>query len=105
MAFSRARWACVDHLHDVMGAEPRSIDGGYEYNGAYVADLYVAETGLPYEEWAQRPGWWVLDNTYAVSILPRDGYVERHREGYFSWLGMTTRHVMVLEREGEPAPI
>ena len=48
-------------------------------------------------------GWWIVDDAYAVSFLPRDGYSEIGREGYFSWLGFEERQVLMLRRDADAA--
>ncbi len=105
MAWNRARWAAVDALITEHGVDPLRIDGGFEYNGWCTSDAFMERHGTTDFNQAGELGWWILDDTYAVSLLPREGYAEIDRVAYFSWLGMARRELRMLERmpSSEPA--
>lgn len=98
MAWNRARWAAIDELITVHGADPLQIDGGFEYNGMHTSDEFMARNETTDFNEAGGLGWWILDDTYAVSFLPRDGYDEIGHVSYFSYLGMKVRRVRMLHR-------
>ncbi|MBN2308401.1 MAG: glycosyltransferase family 39 protein [Candidatus Hydrogenedentes bacterium] len=101
LAWNRARWTAIDKLLHEHGASPFEIDGGYEYNGMYTSDEFMRRNGT--RSFLERGplGWWVLDDTYAVSFLPRPGYRELGRVEYFSPIGMERRAILMLRRDGE----
>lgn len=98
MAWNRARWQGIGYLRTELKAQPEQIDGGYEFNGLFTREESQRRTGST-SFYDQGPfGMWVLDDKYAVSFQPRPGCVERARVPYFSWLGLRTRYILVLER-------
>jgi hypothetical protein len=97
MAWNRARWEAIAILEDERGVESSRIDGGYEYNGVATRDEFMRVTGAGPHDWGTK-GFWILDDAYCVSFNPRAGYGEIGRVAYFSWLGMATRHLLLLER-------
>ncbi len=99
MAWNRARWTGIDQLLETYRADPLEIDGGYEYNGMYTSDTFMERAGTTDFNQMGPTGWWILDDAYAVSFLPRSGFRELERVPYFSFLGMETRHLLVLERK------
>ncbi|MBX7258498.1 MAG: glycosyltransferase family 39 protein [Candidatus Hydrogenedentes bacterium] len=99
LAWNRARWQAVDVLRVVHNVPDTQIDGGYEFNGIYTSDAYMARLRAG-EDLGGR-GWWVVDDAYAVSFLPRDGYEEIDRVAYTSWLGFTQRHILILKRKAD----
>jgi len=99
MAWNRARWTGIDRLLETYRADPLEIDGGYEYNGMYTSDTFMERAGTTDFNQMGPEGWWLLDDAYAVSFLPRDGFSELERIPYFSFLGMETRHLFILERQ------
>jgi hypothetical protein len=98
MAYSRARWAAVDYLIDDLQVDPLTVDGGFEYNSTYTLDAFMeAHNIASFGEFGDR-GWWVMDDTYAISYHPREGYEEIHRIPYRAWMGWQNRAVRVLQR-------
>lgn len=97
MAWNRARWQALDYLRVQLNVAPQLIDGGYEFNSVYtqedVRQRWGARTGM----WGPK-GFWVLDDTYAVSFNPRPGYRVLAPFTYFSWLGMKERSLLMLRR-------
>lgn len=94
-----ARWKATAWLLDEHGADPLEVDGGYEYNGVYTLDAYVEKTGIVLFADRGERGYWLMGDRYAIDVLPRDGYRIIHESPYFSWLGFTTRRILVMERE------
>ena len=98
LAWNRARWDAIAMLRTKYGAMNEQIDGGYEFNGMYTSERFRAlhaEKPLHYS--GERP-WWVIDGVYAVSFLPRDGYVEIDRARYRSWLRGDDAYLLLLKR-------
>lgn len=102
LAWNRAKWQAIDILRVVHNVPDTQIDGGYEFNGLYTSETYMTRL-LSGEDLGGR-GWWVVDDRYAVSFLPRDGYEEIDRVSYGSWLGFATRHILILRRETSEDP-
>jgi hypothetical protein len=100
LAWNQARWGGARWLINERHAAPEQIDGGYEYNAVHTLRKYVEIHKTDQRRVDDLPGWWVLDNTFAISFRPREGYVEVGRVPYFSWLGMRTRRVLLLRKDG-----
>jgi hypothetical protein len=98
LAWNRARWVAVDRLTDRYGADPLQIDGGYEYNGLHTSDVFMKRNNTSDFRNQGPLAWWVLDDTYAISFLPRAGYQELDRVTYFSALGMERRDLLILRK-------
>ncbi len=102
LAWNRAKWQAIAHLTNELKVPVGQIDGGFEYNGVYTSEAYQEATGThAFHEWGNL-GYWILDNAYVVAFKPREGYAEISRVPYFSWLGMKTRHLLVLKRDETP---
>ena len=100
MAWNRARWDALARLQTDAGAPPETIDGGFEFNGRYTSGAYIERIGGK-AFFHQGPlGWWVVEDRFAVSFLPREGFEIIGREPYFSWLGMEERDILILRRDG-----
>ena len=99
MAWNTARWTALERLATTHGVPDERIDGGYEFNGLRTSGGYIERDGAS-SFLKQGPiGWWIVDDAYAVSLIPREGYSEIGREGYFSWLGFRTGQVLMLRRD------
>lgn len=96
LAWNRARWDAIAILRTKYGATDDQIDGGYEFNGVYTSETYRAlHPEKPAMHTGDRP-WWIIDDLYAVSFLPREGYVELERVPYRSWLLAGDGHLLIL---------
>lgn len=102
MSWNRARWAGINYLVNELQAPTEQIEGGYEYNGLYTSRRWLEENPVSEFSHSLKDGWWVVDGTYKVAFSTIEGYRTIKEIPYFSWLGMTTRHMHVLVRE--PAP-
>ncbi|MCC6152621.1 MAG: glycosyltransferase family 39 protein [Candidatus Hydrogenedentes bacterium] len=86
LAWNRARWDGIELLRAKYGARDEQIDGGYEFNGMYTSAKYrQAHPDRAIDYSGERP-WWVMEEVYAVSLLPRDGYETIDTIKYRSWL-------------------
>ena len=90
-AWNRARWDAI-HLAEGLGANPDSIDGGFEYNGYYRFEHKPRMTGQG-KSW-----WWIADDRYAVAFSVPPGFSERKRFEVRRWLERTPQAVYLLER-------
>lgn len=98
LAWNRARWAAIDRLRAQYGAELEQIDGGYEFNGLYTSEKFRAlHPNKPVSYSGERP-WWVIENRFAVSFLPRDGYQQIDEVSYPSWLRRGGGRLLILQR-------
>jgi len=98
LAWNRARWQGIAYLRTEKQAAPEQIDGGYEFNGLFTSEESMRRSGAT-SYFDQGPfGFWVIDDAYAVGFQPRRGFIAIAKIPYFSWLGMTTREILVLER-------
>jgi hypothetical protein len=100
MAWNRARWEAIETLITTHGADPLRIDGGFEYNGMHTSDAFMEIHPDADFNNAGPHGWWILDDTWAVSFRPRAGHQEIARTEYFSFLGMERRFLLILRRVG-----
>ncbi|MFA6241022.1 MAG: glycosyltransferase family 39 protein [Candidatus Hydrogenedentales bacterium] len=96
LAWNRARWQAIEILRVVHNVPDTQIDGGYEFNGLFTSDAYMARLRSGEADGMQ--GWWVVDDAYAVSFQAREGYEEIDHVAYSSWLGFARRDVLILKR-------
>jgi Dolichyl-phosphate-mannose-protein mannosyltransferase len=100
LSWNRARWVALDALRAREEIPASDIDGGYEFNGMYTSEEFMRRhRTTDFRERGER-GWWVLDDTYAVSFLPREDYDVVARVTYFSCLARRSRPLLVLRRAG-----
>jgi hypothetical protein len=99
MAWNRARWDAIAFLRADLGAKDNQIDGGYEFNGMYTSDEFVARSGTGNIGNQGEKGWWVIDDRYKVAMTPQDRYAIVTRIPYFSWLGFEAREIFALARD------
>jgi len=91
MSWNRARWQALDFLTEELGISPRSIDGGFEFNGLNLYDPdYVQKENKSY--------WWIEDDEFVVSFGPIIGYKEINRFPFKRWLPPETAYVHILKR-------
>ena len=102
MTWNRARWDAAESLIQEPRITPNQVDGGFEFNGLYTSDMALAKAGTEGLVTRAR-NWWVVDDKYAISFLPRDGYRTLYERYYFTWLGMRNEKLLVLERI-QPSP-
>lgn len=91
-AWNRARWSAI-HTAEALGANPSTLDGGFEYNGYYRFEEQPRVT-QPGKSW-----WWVDDDRYIVTFTIVPGYLERAQFPVKAWLPRTPPVVRLLERE------
>ena len=98
LAWNRARWEAADFLLTERGISPNRIDGGFEFNGLLTSDEFRMTHAS--DDFSERGPlrWWVIDNEYAISFLPREGYREMRRFPYTSWFGLHQGEIKVLQR-------
>ncbi|MBK8130204.1 MAG: glycosyltransferase family 39 protein [bacterium] len=78
-AWNRARWTALDRLSESMQISPMQIDGGIEFNGTHT---YATD----YQRSPDKSWWWVIDDRYAVTFGPVDGYDVIGEEPFRTWL-------------------
>ena len=99
MAWNRARWEDIRYLRHDLNVPDWQIDGGLQYNVLFTRETHWRLYGYrPYDGGAK--GWWIVDDTYALSFHPRPGMRVMRRIPYYSWLGMEERAMLVLTRRG-----
>jgi hypothetical protein len=102
LAWNRARWQALEAL---LGTVPATrIDGGFEFNGVHTREAYRRLHGRSDDHRVGQRGFWVVEDQYAISFWPREGFTVAHRYPYFTWLGFTQRELLVLERTGAVPP-
>jgi 4-amino-4-deoxy-L-arabinose transferase-like glycosyltransferase len=101
MAWNRARWTALSQLEEA-GHRPADVDGGFEYNGWYLAaeegtwpTMQQARRG---QDAAKKSWWWVLDDRFVLSFQPLDGYGLHSVVQYPRWLPPGRGAVHVLEQ-------
>jgi len=75
----------------VQKISPKQIDGGYEFNGWYLADRN-------YKQKDQKSYWWVDDDEYIVASGPLSGYQEIARYPFKRWLPVAEKPILTLRR-------
>jgi hypothetical protein len=90
-AWNNARWAAI-HDAERLGATPRSLDGGFEYNG------FHNSRSDPHLRTPQKSWWWVEDDEWVVAFGPVPGYDTVDRYAVRAWLARTPREVLLLRR-------
>jgi hypothetical protein len=98
LAWNRARWEALDWLQAEQHASPNQIDGGYEFNGSYTLEEFRACHEV--DRWGEfgDPGWWVVEDQFAINFRPREGFEVIREFPYHAWLGYTSRHIVVNRR-------
>jgi 4-amino-4-deoxy-L-arabinose transferase-like glycosyltransferase len=92
LAWNRARWSLIDELLVHQHVHPRSIDGGYEFNGRYT---YAPD----YVKTKTKSWWWVNDDTYVLAFGPIPGYMAVRQANFDRWLHLSQSTVTLLKRE------
>jgi 4-amino-4-deoxy-L-arabinose transferase-like glycosyltransferase len=95
LAWNRVRWRALSHLLNSDRAQPRDVDGGFEFNGWYSYDPEYQGTGG--KSW-----WWVDQDIYLVSFRPVPGYRALRQYSYANWMPPHTASIFVLEKELRP---
>jgi hypothetical protein len=75
------------------GAQPSSIDGGYEFNGSLRSQADGPAEGM------DKSGWWVKDDTDVFSLGPIAGYRQGATYPFSRWLFQPPAAIVVLQRE------
>jgi len=91
LSWNRARWQALNNLTNVQKILPKQIDGGYEFNGWYLADRN-------YKQKDQKSYWWVDDDEYIVASGPLSGYQEIARYPFKRWLPVAEKPILTLKR-------
>jgi hypothetical protein len=98
-AWNRARWAAITFATQALGANPRTLDGGFEYNGLFNFERMRLS--------GSRPGkspWWVEDDYYQVAFSARTGYQVVVTFYVDAWLSRTPPKVLLLRRAESDVP-
>lgn len=91
MSWNRARWSLLDTLLS-QGVKAAQIDGGEEFNGAYLYDpKYVDSPAKSF--------WWVIDNEYLVQFGGQDGYHTVASVDVDGWLPNFRTKLLALRRD------
>jgi hypothetical protein len=91
LSWNRARWQALNNLTNVQKISPKQVDGGYEFNGWYLADRN-------YKQKDQKSYWWVDDDEYIVASGPLSGYQEIARYPFKRWLPVAEKPILTLRR-------
>jgi hypothetical protein len=92
-AWNRARWEAIAFATRQLGANPRTLDGGFEYNGFFNFErmrVSGSRTG--------KSPWWVEDDRYQVAFSGRTGYRVVKTFPVDAWLSRTPTTVLLLKR-------
>lgn len=100
-AWNTTRWAMLNKLMNEQGLKPQEIDGGYEFNGWYTSQDYIKESGARAFLRSGPLGWWVVDDRYAISWLPRPGFAKVEEVPYGSWLAGDMGKLLLLKKKDE----
>ena len=100
-AWNTTRWAMLNKLMNEQGLKPQEIDGGYEFNGWYTSQDYIKESGARAFLRSGPLGWWVVDDRYAISWLPRPGFSKVEEVPYGSWLAGDMGKLLLLKKKDD----
>jgi hypothetical protein len=100
MAWNRARWDIVDRLM-AEGIPATEIDAGYEFNGWHTSPMFIEKDGASAFLHSGELGWWAVNDTWAVSWLPRPGFEKVEEVPYDSWLAGEKGKLLLLKRKTE----
>jgi len=101
MAWNTTRWEALSVLEKKYEIAPEEIDGGYEFNGLYTSDYYFKDKTSSNRRVYGPKGWWVIEDTYAVSFVERKNFEVLETLYYHSWLGWATRPIYILHRTAD----
>jgi len=101
MAWNTARWDVVNRLMEEDGIPPTEIDGGYEFNGWHTSPLFIEKDGPRAFLHSGELGWWAVEDTWAVSWLPRPGFETVREVPYDSWLAGEKGKLLLLKKRPE----
>lgn len=96
LAWTRARWKALQDLVVTKNISPRLIDGGYEFNGWYLADRnYSTKPDKSY--------WWVDRDDYMIASGPLKGFKEIARYPFQRWLPNEAKPILTLKKDPIPS--
>lgn len=104
MAWNTTRWAIANRLMDEQGVPAEQIDGGYEFNGWLTSPYYIERQGAGAFLNAGPMGWWVVEDRYAISWLPRAGFSKVEEVPYGSWLAGDKGKLLLLKKKDDAEP-
>jgi len=91
LSWNRARWKALNHLVHEKHISPRSIDGGFEFNGWHNYDPQ-------YRYQAGKSWWWVHQDDYIISFGPITGYQKVETYHYSRWLPGGKGKIFILHK-------
>lgn len=98
-AWNRARWDAIAFATRQLGANPRSLDGGFEYNGFFNFERMRLSGSGP-----GKSPWWVEDDRYQVAFSGRAGYQVVKIFPVDAWLSRTPARVLLIRRVESGVP-
>jgi len=98
-AWNRARWEAIEFATQSLGANPRTLDGGFEYNGFFNFERMRLSGSRQDKNF-----WWVEDDHYQVAFFGRAGYQVVKIFPVDAWLPRTPATVLLLRRVESDVP-
>jgi len=99
-AWNRARWEAIEFATQSLGANSRTLDGGFEYNGFFNFE----RMRLSGSRQGKSP-WWVEDDRYQVAFSGRAGYQVVKTFPVDAWLSRTPARVLLIRRVESDVPL
>lgn len=91
LSWNRARWSAIGELEMAGLANPRTMDGGFEYNGKYAYDpAYLRSDN---KSW-----WWVKQDNYQITFEPIEGLQVVSKRPYACLLSPVPCAIYVLRK-------
>lgn len=90
-AWNRARWKMIHLAEQQLGATPRSLDGGFEYNGFYNHPKWNGNAEG--KQW-----WWVYDDEYQIALEKRNNYKIISKANVDTRLPSSPKEILLLQR-------
>lgn len=92
LSLNRARMQATDYLVKEKHISPQNIDGGFEFNAWHATDsknYKASHTG----RW-----WFVAQDDYIISPVPRPGYTIERTFPFKSWMSFSFEEIKVLKK-------
>ena len=96
MEMQRSRWKLLHDLVTIEHVSPEKIDGGFEFNGWYTYSY-------PKKEVTGKSWWWVIDDSYILTLGPVPGYSIKKTQNFEKWFPPKQSACYLLKKLPAPA--
>jgi hypothetical protein len=93
MSINSARWQAGNYLTEDLKISSDHINGGFEFNGWYTHGMGA------YDPSHKGTWWWVVDDTYTISPVIKDGCYKERAIPFSRWLHLDHEMMYVLKKK------